>query len=342
MIEMEGKRVSQIFVILALLVANIWLVQKALSSSGVRPPRLELGILEGASLLTKDSATLPITWQRPHNILVLGKTGGEHIAPDLTDTIMIVSINPSGRARVPSVKLISIPRDLLLRASNTSSGEILFRVNALWSYAQQDENPVNYLKTAIGELAGITIDSLVLFDLETARKIAEKVGGVTVFVAEDIRDERFPAEGGGYETFALARGWRYLGAAEAMRFARTRASARGDFERIERQQEFLRSLKGKITSLNPLWNFPTLWSIFNLVKNEVVTDLGEDDLKNIWAASERVSFGDIETMSIDERAGIAPKRVGLGGQAADVLVASGGNPFDYSGVREAVARFIAK
>lgn len=329
--------------IVTLVLANLWLVGRAFSPPRDDLPKLNVGILETASIfLGGDNTEGQITWTRPHTILVLGKIGEGHIAPELTDTIMLARINPLESP--PKVKLISIPRDLLVKIDDPNSGELVSRINALWFYAQSRKSgTIPHAKKTFEQITGLAIDSVVVFDLETARKIIEKTDGVTVFVAEDIYDPRFPAEGGGYETFELKRGWRYLAAAEAMRFARTRASPRGDFDRIAHQQELLRALKGKIASLNPIWNFGKLWSIFELVKDEVVTDLTADDLKNLWALGGRVAFDDVKTMSIDERsAGITPKRISLGGQEADVLVASNKDMFDYLRVREVIAKFISE
>ena len=60
---------------------------------------------------------------------------------------------------------------------------------------------------------------------------------------------------------------------------RTRNSARGDFDRMEHQQAVLKAVKGKVLSLNPVWDFAKLWKIFNMVQQNVKTDLTLSDLK---------------------------------------------------------------
>ncbi len=63
------------------------------------------------------------------NILLLGKGGVGHEAPDLTDTILVASIDPVQN----EAALLSIPRDLYVKDKKGNSTKI----NALYSNAKQ-------------------------------------------------------------------------------------------------------------------------------------------------------------------------------------------------------------
>jgi len=339
------KRVSQkdrllvgVVVIGVLIVANAWLGWQTFGekySDGL--PRLNINPVKATSFVfTQKKDRDKITWTRPQNILILGHTGEGYIAPDLTDTIMVLHVNPLQNP--PQLKLVSIPRDLLIEANPGQFSKI----NALWLYNKSDgEAGINLVKEKIENITSLSIDSVIIFNLTTVSRVVEEIDGVTVLVTNDIYDPAFPKKNGGYETFSLQSGWRYLGASEVIRFIRTRHSPQGDFDRIGRQQELLRAIKGKLVSLNPIWDFPTLWSIFNIVKDEVITDFTLGDAKNLWLALEKISFEKIETISLDAASGLVkPKTIYLGGLPAYTLVTTGKDVFDYTKIHKAVQDFI--
>src|SRR5438270_11350253 len=58
------------------------------------------------------------------NILLLGRGGGTHDAPDLTDTMMLASIDPVNHTST----LLSLPRDLWVNVPNAG----VTKINAAW------------------------------------------------------------------------------------------------------------------------------------------------------------------------------------------------------------------
>ncbi|MEK9185303.1 MAG: LCP family protein, partial [Patescibacteria group bacterium] len=151
---------------------------------------------------------------------------------------------------------------------------------------------------------------------------------------------RFPTNNGGYETFRLEKGMRFLDGKTALKFIRTRNSPGGDFDRIGRQQEVLKALKGKLLSLNPVWNFGKIWSIFRTVQKNLRTDLSLGDMKNIWSLTKNIDLETIETFSLNADSGlIADQKMLLGGSTAYTLVAKP-KPFDYTMIKSAIADFI--
>lgn len=333
--RLRARSVLWITVIIILIAANLWVADKTFFTDPVNKlGGLKINPFRATTFVFANPAQKhAVSWENPKNILVLGRAGEGNNAPDLTDTIMVLHINPASAAL--KIKLISIPRDILIALTP----ERFLKINALWLYANQSEGGVEIVKEKIEELTALGINSVVVFDLETVRKIVAEIDGVTVST-EDIYDPRFPTMSGGYETFALQEGWRYLNAEQALRFIRTRHSPSGDFDRVKRQQQLLKAIKGKITSLNPVWNFPTLWSIFSIVKEEIATDLTAEDARNLWLVSNQVGLDEIETLSIDVASGlVVPKTIQINGEAAYTLVATE-EPFDYRNIQEAIADFI--
>lgn len=329
-----------ITIIVILLLANTWLGYKTFFSQGEKnAPKMKLNPFSASSLIFKTASQKDLlSWNSPKNILILGKSGGDYIAPHLTDTIMVLNINPL--ANPPKISLISIPRDFLIKLDNP---ERFLKINSLWHYFEStEETVIDLMKEKIESITSLPIDSILIFDLETVKQVIEKIDGVTVLVDSDIYDPKFPKEGGGYETFSLQKGWRYLSAAEAIKFIRTRYSPLGDFDRIGRQQEILKSVKGKLTSLNPIWNLPTLWSIFSTLRNGLITDLTFEDVENLWAVSQRVPLEDIQTLSIDISSGLIKAKTTYFGSIPSYTLVASEDAFDYVRIQEAIQEFISK
>lgn len=318
----KSTAVAGVIVIGLLIAANLWLGWRTF---GPRPPTSGgVGAREITAFVFGGEAE--VNWQKPRTILILGEAGPGNAAPELTDTIMLLYID--SLASPPTVKLISIPRDLYVSLSGLGTTKI----NAVWVSASDETRPL------IESITGLKISNIVVFNLETVKKVVNEIGGVSINVGQDIYDPRFPAGPGKYETYEIKAGSRYLNGEEAIKFIRTRASAGGDFNRIGRQQELFKAIKGKVASLNPLWNFQTLWSVFTIVREGLTTDLTLEDARDLWQIGKNVPFDTIEVMSIDVPTGLVePQTI----NSAYVLIPTAG--FDnYSKIRETIKEFLGK
>jgi len=322
-------KVAGISALALLVIGNLWLGSKALRGGeyGVSFTPWDVR----SALLSPDDSPL---WDSAHNILILGRAGEGNNAPYLTDTILIVRADPSTK----SAKLISLPRDLLVELDNGN----LTKLNALW-HLTAGENRKNFdpIEKKVENITGLSIDHTVVFDLATLERVIEEVDGVVVYVPQDIYDPRFPTPAGGYETFSLQSGWRRLDAQSAMRFARSRYSSLGDFDRIARQQELVKGVKGKVASLNPIWNFSTLWSLYSAIQSNVITNLSITDARALWEFAKRLSLEEMEHFVLSTQEGlIQPYMLQTGAQPAATLVIPGDDPFDYATIRSKIRVFI--
>lgn len=316
--------------------ANIWLFNKNFSKDVPgRLPQIKLSVVSASSFVIKNQIYETETFNETRNILVLGQAGSEHIAPNLTDTIAVAHVNgPFKKTRV-----ISIPRDLAVK---TKGG--ITKINALYQIGLKDSEKAGFdlIKNKVEEITGLTIDSFVLFDLATVEKIIDDIGGLNVYVKDDILDTRFPTDRGGYEIFKLEEGQRYLDGQTVLKFVRTRNGLRGDFDRMERQQEILKAVKGKTLSLNPIWDFPKLWGIFKTAQKNIRTNLTLNDLKNMWVLAKNIDLEKIETLSLNLENGlVASEKIKLGTATAYVLTATP-KRFDYAKIQQEIRKFIGE
>ncbi|AOS65914.1 LCP family protein [Actinoalloteichus hymeniacidonis] len=150
-----------------------------------------------------------------------------------TDTIMLLHIPDNDVAPT----LLSLPRDSFLPIEGYEPN----RINAAFSFGGPQ-----LLTRTVETATGLRIDHYAEVGFDGFAGIVESVGGVEMCLDEPIND---PLAG-----IDLQAGCQELDGAQALGYVRTRASALGDLDRVERQREFLSALMQKATSAGVLAN----------------------------------------------------------------------------------------
>lgn len=241
------------------------------------------------------------------NFLFLGIGGENNPAPQLTDTIIVINSSPKGENPIG----ISIPRDLLVKYPEKT---YYTKINALYQ-----EGGINAIKTVISEITGLESDYYLVLDLDGVKNLIDKLDGIDIEVKEDIYDPQFPAQYNSYETFSLKRGLQHLDGETALKYIRTRHQPEGDFSRIKRQQQIISALKTKILSLNFFWDFPKIFSLWRILENNSLTNIGLTDIKYAWNLAKKTNFDEIEFNTIAPPLVISDTAI-LGNETASVLV----------------------
>lgn len=230
---------------------------------------------------------------KARNILLLGtdKGSGQSIEEELadgewttgafrSDTIMLVHI-PADQSQA---FLISIPRDSYVPIP----GHGRQKINAAFSFGGPDLS----VRT-IEKLTGVYINHVAMIDWAGFKDLTRAIGGVRVTVAEtftDPRNDRTWEEG----TYTLE-------GKEALQYVRTRYGLEhGDLDRIDRQQNFLRSVLQKMLSNGTLANPIKLTALLRAVADATTVDAG-------W------STGDMRRLALNMR--------GLGRKDVEFLTA---------------------
>ena len=102
--------------------------------------------------------------------MVLGKGGEGHIAPDLTDTIMLVNLNPN----VSKISILSLPRDIWIPA-------IRAKLNTAYHYGRFD-----LASSSVSSVTGITPNYYVVVDFSLFKDLVDTVGGINVDVGNSF------------------------------------------------------------------------------------------------------------------------------------------------------------
>ncbi len=224
------------------------------------------------------------------NILLLGRANTFKGGKDLTDTIMLASIN----TRNYRLGLFSIPRDLLV----THNGRTI-KINSLYTYGLRDNVGTDYLTDTITTITGEPIHYYILMDFEGFTKIIDTLGGINIDVPHHIKDTRYPGPGYSYETFEIQPGLQHLDGATALKYARTRHDSEGDFGRARRQQQVMQAARNKAFSLGTIVNPMKIGSILDVLGDHVHTNVGGDALEPLISLIKKVDTHNITTVVID-------------------------------------------
>ena len=176
--------------------------------------------------------------------LTLGSFDGQR-----SDTIIYVSISADRSA----VSLVSLPRDLLVldddrqrKLTDTFAG-----------------GPTQLVRI-IRENFGLPVNHFVQISLGGFIDAVRTLGGVDICLDDPLVDPKSGAD--------LEAGCQRLDAGDALAYVRSRSGTYGDYERIDRQQRFLRSVLSEMTDLGRLANPGRLVQLVEDLSSNVTTD----------------------------------------------------------------------
>lgn len=224
------------------------------------------------------------------NVLLLGRANTFKGGKDLTDTIILASINTVDYR----LGLFSIPRDLLVTHNDRT-----VKINSLYTYGLRDGVGTRYLTDTVTTITGEPVHYYVLMDFEGFTKIIDILGGINVDVPHHIKDTRYPGPGYSYETFEIQPGLQYLDGATALKYARTRHDSEGDFGRARRQQQVMQAARNKAFSLGTIVNPMKIGSILDVLGDHVHTNIGGDTLEPFISLIKKVDTHNITTVVVD-------------------------------------------
>ncbi|BCX14490.1 MAG: hypothetical protein KatS3mg088_173 [Patescibacteria group bacterium] len=240
------------------------------------------------------------------NFLVLGKGGAGHEAPDLTDTIMFVSLS----LEKPRLVLISLPRDIWIPSLRAKLNSVYY-----WGNQKEMGGGLVLAKEVVSEIVGQPVHYSFVVDFSVFKEVIDILGGVDVYVENAFVDNWYPIAGKEkdncnndplfkcrYETVRFEKGWQKMNGETALKFVRSR-KAEGDegtdFARAKRQQKIMAAIKDALLKKD-FWMSPEkIKRLWQVVFKYVETDI---DNKAIFALLRRfVAAGNnINSFVLDE------------------------------------------
>jgi LCP family protein required for cell wall assembly len=170
-----------------------------------------------------------------------------------TDSVVLARIGGSGSA------VVSLPRDLWVDVPGRGMGKL----NSAYVAGETGE-PQDLVRTVEG-LTGVHVDHYAMVDMATAGRLSDVVGGVEVCLVNPARESLSGVD--------LPAGKSTLSGDQALAFLRQRHGLpNGDFDRVVRQQAFLRSLAAKLLDPAVIGSKEKVGEIVNAVSAGVHTD----------------------------------------------------------------------
>jgi anionic cell wall polymer biosynthesis LytR-Cps2A-Psr (LCP) family protein len=153
---------------------------------------------------------------------------------------------------------------------------------------------------------GVPIHYYARVDFNAFVELVDRIGGIDIYVEEEIDDPTYPshdpADPYGYAPLHIEAGQHHFDGELALKYARTRHSAGGDFDRAERQQKVLKAVFTKVTRLDMLPTLiPQAPQMWGLLQDSVDTDLTLDEIIALARLATQVDPDDIRFAVIDER-----------------------------------------
>jgi len=200
------------------------------------------------------------------NILVVGADNGDEgvdIAAALangswvpgqhrSDTLMVVHITADRR----QVDVVSLPRDSYVAIPGHGQDKI----NAAFSYGGP-----SLLVQTVEQFTGMRIDHVAIMDWNGFRDLSAAVGGVEIYIPHTFRD---PVHGNTW-----TEGYHILAGDEALEYVRTRYGLpNGDFDRIQRQQNFVRELMRKLMAAGTVTNPARFLDVLGTLTSDLTVD----------------------------------------------------------------------
>lgn len=266
------------------------------------------------------------------NILLLGRPGENHDGPDLTDTILIASLDPINK----KAGMLSIPRDLWVSTDDMGS----MKVNAVFAqakYAAQAEGKnkaeaeaegFRAIEHTVSDVIGIPIHYHAIIDFAGFEKAIDTVGGVDIDVNKNgvVYERLWDALSGRHYTLDVREGRQHFDGKRALFYARSRyTSERGDFDRAERQRKILLGLKDKVLSVGTFANPARLSALMSNFGSHVRTNISIDEMLQIYNIGKDIGNEGIKSISLVDEPNVLIVGDTIGGQSVQIPKAGLGN-----------------
>ena len=204
-------------------------------------------------------------------------TGGD-IGSMRTDTIMLLHIPLTGKAT-----LVSLPRDSYVNIP----GYGMDKINAAFTFGGPQ-----LLTQTVEEATGLRIKHYAEIGMGGLANVVDAVSGIEVCPKEPIQDPLAHLD--------IQAGCQKVDGPTALGYVRTRATAMGDLDRVQRQREFFAALVKKVSSAGTLANpFRLLPTITTVTGSFTV---GEKD--HVW---------NLARVALAMRSGVTTETVPVGG-----------------------------
>lgn len=240
------------------------------------------------------------------NVLLLGKGGEGHTGADLTDTLLIASIDPVHK----EAALLSIPRDLYVKTPSSGS----MKINSVYSVEKSkilsqkktsdqakraEAAGLSAVEARISEVTGLPIHYHMLIDFEGFRKAIDTVGGIDINVKTALYEVQWLEDQNRNFVLNVKPGNEHFDGVRALAYARSRqVSPRGDFDRAERQRAIMVALKDKIFTAGTYSNPLKISQLLDAFGDHVQTNITIDEIRAMYDIGKDITADKIASVGL--------------------------------------------
>jgi LCP family protein required for cell wall assembly len=256
-------------------------------------------VIPGADAIAQVNLPQPWNGKDRITILVMGidQRQGETERGYRTDTMILMTLDPV----TMRAGMLSIPRDLWVPISILRENGRINTANYWGDYEDYPGGGPALAKKTVEQVLGIQIQHYVRLNFTAFEDLIDRIGGIEVDVPDDIYDPKYPNGSYGIEPFSISKGKQTLDGPNALKYARTRATKGGDFDRSQRQQQVILAVLTKLK--NPriaIGLFAQAPDVLQEINASVKTDLSIQQIQQLGALALKIEPQNIKTTAINQ------------------------------------------
>jgi LCP family protein required for cell wall assembly len=262
-----------------------------------------------------DLASLP-NWTGTEriNILLLGIDERENqTGPWRTDTIILASIDPISH----TASLLSIPRDIWVTIPGYDQSGKINTAHFIGDAQYYPGGGPALAMTTVQSTFDLPVQYYLRLNFNGFEKLIDLIGGIDLTVTQTIDDPLYPDSGFGYEPLHIDAGLQHMDGRLALKYARTRHTGAGDFDRMKRQQQVIRAMRDKVLRADIL---PALvaqsGALLQTLGDSVKTNLTPDQLLQLAKLAAQIDAGHLRSFTVEPTMTLPAN---IAGQAALIL-----------------------
>ena len=240
------------------------------------------------------------------NILLFGTSEDDpgHGGADLTDSIMVVSVNQEKK----TAAIVSMPRDMWVDYDAACPSGYSGKINAIYScYTGSGDEAAgaNKLGQKVGEVFGLDVHYYTKVNYSVVRDLTTALGGVTVnieaaFGADGIYDSNMGS------LLKLPNGPATMQGEQALAFVRARGEGygsygiNGNFSREQNQQKMVVAIRDKALNLGTLSNPVAINNLLDALGDNVRTNITTAELKTLATVAKDIPETSITRIDLNK------------------------------------------
>lgn len=274
--------------------------------------------------------------------------GGEHGGANLTDSIMILSVNQEQK----DAYMLSIPRDLWVNYGQACNSGYQGKINEVYNCYSNDgadeKAGAAALQAKVGEITGLEVQYYVHLNFTAVVEAVDAVGGVDVTIesnpkGDGILDRNFDWKCNytcyyvNYEDGEVA----HLDGEHALALARARNAQGGyglqdsNFDREKNQQKIIKALREKALSAGTLTNLGKVTGLIDALGNNLRTNIDTKEIQTAMTLASEINSDAIVQLTLVDKEEPLVTTGPIGGASAVYPVAG---TFSYGAIKAYVAK----